>query len=357
MNEQEALQTQKKPAASWVEILERNKEAFAQALPSVGLTPERVIRTALTAMRQNPELTKCEPKSVVASILQACELGLSVSNTLGHCYLVPFNNTKKGIKECTMIIGYRGFTQLAIRSEKVNPIQTFIVYEKEPFALIGGSFPRIEHTPLPPTTRGEKKIGVYAVASLKDGGSVYAFLWADEVEAIKKRSRAGASGPWITDPDEMWKKTAIRRLAKMLPLSTDFQKAAVIDEYNEAGIVASDMIMTEEMPQVEDTVKPAIEQVKEPEPGQKKEIEGNGKDLRTEIIRMLMEVTGNSNVAAEKLKELSGFQGKNKDTGEIKWIEGKENPADLSDAAVKVTYGKVKKYYEEWKGAQNNEAA
>ena len=261
---------QKKPR-SWVEILELNKEAFAQALPSVGLTPERVIRTALTAMRQNADLMKCEPKSVVASLLQACELGLSVSNTLGHCYLVPFNNTKKGIKECTMIIGYRGFTQLAIRSEKVNPIQTFIVYENEPFTLSGGSFPRIEHTPLSPATRGDKKIGVYAVAPLKDGSSAHAFLWADEVEALKKRSRAGASGPWVTDPDEMWKKTAIRRLAKMLPLSTDFQKAAVMDEYNEAGIVASDVIMTEEEPQaLEDSVKP-----------------GNGPDKETEVGKLL----------------------------------------------------------------------
>lgn len=272
----EAVQTHKKPA-SWTEILEHNKEAFAQALPSVGLTPERVIRTALTAMRQNIDLTKCEPKSVVASLLQACELGLSVSNTLGHCYLVPFNNTKKGIKECTMIIGYRGFTQLAMRSGKVNPIQTFIVYEKEPFTISGGSYPRIEHTPLPPAARGEKKIGVYAVAPLKDGSSAHAFLWADEVEAVRKRSRAGEFGPWVTDPDEMWKKTAIRRLAKMLPLSTDFQKAAVIDEYNEAGIVASDVIIAEEEQQTfEDSVKPAVEPVKDPEPEQKKEPATNG---------------------------------------------------------------------------------
>ena len=46
----------------------------------------------------------------------------------------------------------------------------------------------------------------------------------------------------------------------MLPLSTDFQKAAVIDEYNEAGIVASDVIIAEEEQQTfEDSVKPAVE--------------------------------------------------------------------------------------------------
>lgn len=251
----EALEKKK---ATWLEILETNKEAFAQALPAVGLTAERVIRTALTAMRQNPDLMKCEPKSVIASLLQACEVGLSVSNTLGQAYLVPFNNARKGIKECTMIIGYRGFTQLAMRSEKVNPIQSFIVYENEPFELKGGSFPSISHTPLPPAQRGKNKIGVYAVAPLKDGTSAHAFLWADEVEALKKRSRAGSSGPWITDPDEMWKKTAIRRLAKMLPLSTDFVKAAVMDEYNEVGITASDVIVQdEEFIDIEETVKPA----------------------------------------------------------------------------------------------------
>ena len=40
----------------------------------------------------------------------------------------------------------------------------------------------------------------------------------------------------MTAEEEMWRKTPIRRLAKRLPLSPEFVRAAVLDEYHEAGI-------------------------------------------------------------------------------------------------------------------------
>jgi recombination protein RecT len=43
----------------------------------------------------------------------------------------------------------------------------------------------------------------------------------DEVDAIRKRSRSGSSGPWVTDYGEMAKKTSLRRLCKLLPLSPE----------------------------------------------------------------------------------------------------------------------------------------
>jgi recombination protein RecT len=61
-------------------------------------------------------------------------------------------------------------------------------------------------------------------------------LWAEEVEDVKKSSKAGNFGPWKTHEDEMWRKTAIRRLAKYLPLSVEFAKAAAVDELADAGI-------------------------------------------------------------------------------------------------------------------------
>lgn len=264
----------KETRRTWMELLTENEGQFRMALPKVGLTAERVVRIALTAMRGNPDLMLCDPKSVVASITQACEVGLSVSHTLGHAYLVPFNNRKTGKKECTLIIGYKGYMELARRSGKVHPIQTFIVYDKEEFRLVAGSHPYIHHpNPLPPSQRGTTKIGVYAIAPLMDGTSTFAFLWAEEVQALRKRSRASDSGPWVTDEEEMWKKTAIRRLAKALPLSEEWQKAAVIDEMAEIGLQGGDTL-TPEVPDIptdiEDTVqaaKAAFPEAKEPGTG------------------------------------------------------------------------------------------
>jgi len=62
---------------------------------------------------------------------------------------------------------------------------------------------------------------VYAVARLKDGGIQREVMTTAEVEKIRKKSRAGQSGPWKEHWDEMAKKTVIRRLVKLLPISVD----------------------------------------------------------------------------------------------------------------------------------------
>ena len=43
----------------------------------------------------------------------------------------------------------------------------------------------------------------------------------DEVEKVRKTSRAGAFGPWKDWWDEMAKKTVIRRISKRLPSRAD----------------------------------------------------------------------------------------------------------------------------------------
>lgn len=88
--------------------------------------------------------------------------------------------------------------------------------------------------------------------------------------------------------------------------------------------------------------------IKNPEPGKKDETE---KDLRVEITNMIKEMDTTGTESELMLKTFSGFMGKNKE-GEEKWIEGKTDVNALSDAAAKVTYGKVKKAYTAWKEGQ-----
>ncbi len=46
-----------------------------------------------------------------------------------------------------------------------------------------------------------------------------------EIDAIRKRSRASGSGPWVTDYAEMARKTVVRRLFKYLPASPEIATA------------------------------------------------------------------------------------------------------------------------------------
>jgi recombination protein RecT len=52
----------------------------------------------------------------------------------------------------------------------------------------------------------------------------------EDVEKIRKRSKAADNGPWVTDWEAMAKKTAIKQLCKYLPLSIEVQRGLAADE-------------------------------------------------------------------------------------------------------------------------------
>ena len=70
---------------------------------------------------------------------------------------------------------------------------------------------------------------MYAVAHLKDGGVQAEVMTLADINAIRKRSRSGDSGPWVTDFGEMARKTVIKRLCKSLPISVELATALEAD--------------------------------------------------------------------------------------------------------------------------------
>lgn len=240
-------------------LLERSKAQIAMALPK-HLNADRIIRVAMTSIQRNPQLLECDPISLVAAVIQSSQLGLEPDGILGHAYLIPFNNAKKNRMEVQFIPGYKGMIDLARRSGQVVAIGAHVVYENEPFKLVYGYEEKLDHEPLPPSKRGARK-GVYAAARLKDGSVHFEWLWAEEVEDIKNQSKARNFGPWKTHEDEMWRKTAIRRLAKYLPLSVEFAKAAAADELADAGISTAELF--DEDLSIEVTANPAKQTIDE----------------------------------------------------------------------------------------------
>lgn len=226
-------------------LLERSKAQIAMALPK-HLNADRIIRVAMTSIQRTPDLLKCDPISLVAAVIQSSQLGLEPDGILGHAYLVPFRNTKKNRMEVQFIPGYKGLIDLARRSGQVNRISAHVVYENETFTMEYGTKEILEHKPLPPSTRGDRK-GVYAVAVLNDGSPHFEWLWNEEIEAIKRQSKAVNFGPWKTHEDEMIRKTAIRRLVKYLPLSVELAKAAAVDELVDAGISTQELFELDEV--------------------------------------------------------------------------------------------------------------
>jgi recombination protein RecT len=208
------------PAQTISAYLKKMGPEIEKALPK-HMDADRLARIALTTFRTTPKLMECNVQSLMGSVMQAAQLGLE-PGLVGHCYIIPYG------KEATFIIGYKGMIDLARRSGNIESIYAHEVCENDEFEYEYGLHPKLVHKPSM-TDRG-KFIGAYAVAHFKDGGYQFEFMPREEIDKRKGRSKASKNGPWVTDYEEMAKKTVIRHMWKYLPISVEIQNQAAQDE-------------------------------------------------------------------------------------------------------------------------------
>lgn len=217
------------------------------------LTGERLTRIVMSAISRNHGLLECTKDSLYSAVLCCGQLGLEPS-LLGEAYLVPYNNSKMNRKEVQFQVGYKGLLALARRSGDISTITAEVVHAKDKFDYQLGDEPMIYHKPSLEDDAGEP-IFVYAIANLKDGGIQRVVMTKGAIEKIRTRSKAGSSGPWVTDWEEMAKKTAIKRLCKLLPMSIELADA--ISKDTEAEIDTTPSTNMKDVPaEVVDTTAP-----------------------------------------------------------------------------------------------------
>ena len=202
---------------------------IAKALPSV-LTPERFTRMVLTALSANEKLRECTPQSFLGAMMQAAQLGVEPNTPLGQAYLIPYKNN--GTLECQFQLGYKGLLDLAYRSGEVTIIQAHEVYENDEFAYEFGLEPKLRH--IPTTGKRGTVTHYYAMFKTKSGGYGFHVMGRDEVEEFAKKYsfayKKGYSTPWITNFDEMAKKTVLKACLKYAPIKTEFARTLSADE-------------------------------------------------------------------------------------------------------------------------------
>lgn len=188
------------------------KSQVALALPK-HMTADRFVRVALTALLKTPKLADCTPESVMECMLNCSALGLEPDGRRAH--LIPYGN------KCTLIVDYKGIVELAKRSGDVSNVFAQIVCDNDSFTWENGE---VKHQIDFRRDRGEMYV-VYAQITFKDGTKQVDVMTKHEVDAIRKRSKSSGSGPWVTDYNEMAKKTVFRRASKWVTLSPEVADA------------------------------------------------------------------------------------------------------------------------------------
>lgn len=201
------------------ELIEGNafKAQIMKALPA-HLKPDRFIRIALTAMTRTPKLAQCTQESLFKCLLDLSQLGIEPDGRRAH--LIPFENRKAGTTECQLIVDYKGLVELVMRAGTVSNLHADVVCENDTFEFDRGAITAHKIDFRKP--RGEV-YAVYSICRFKDGTEKSEVMTREEVEGIRKRSKAGQSGPWVTDWNEMAKKTVFRRMSKWLTLSPEYR--------------------------------------------------------------------------------------------------------------------------------------
>jgi len=287
--------------------LEGQKKQLALAVPK-HLPVDRLLRVAMTSIQQTPKLLECTPVSLLRCVMTCAQLGLEPDQFLGQAYLVPFWNSKKSQMEAQLIPGYRGYISLARRSGEVQSVSSQVAYTNDHFLLEYGINEKLEHRPVE-GDRGKPR-GAYVIFKYKDGGYSFDYMSAGDIEKIRARSKAGDSGPWVTDWDEMAKKTVIKRHSKLAPLSVEFQKAVALEDRaysgeSQAGIFDDLNGNVIDMEEGDKDVEALVKQFDEAMP--KDVDQGQLKVFLTKAADTFK--MSEDEVKAEAMKDLNGFLG------------------------------------------------
>lgn len=216
--------------------IEAQAARFGAILPA-GFDTDRFTNLVLTAIKAKPQLMECfatdEGKvSVLLSAMQAAAIGLEPDTPMQEAWLLPRRNG--GRMECQLSIGYQGYLKLARRSGDIKSITAQVVRQGDEFHYeYGLEDDVLRHVPR--SADGELT-HAYAVARYKDGGYNFVVLSKAEVEARRAKSDGWRSdksrqyNPWTTATDSMWRKSAVRELAKWMPKSADLARALSTDD-------------------------------------------------------------------------------------------------------------------------------
>ena len=228
-------------------------QAIDDALPK-HIDRPRYFRCLKVCFNKQPKLWNATHDSIYESSVKLAYLGLYPDGRQGH--LLPYNNRKAGTVECQAMVDYKGFIELAYRSGEVSSIHADVIYEGDIFEVDLGIIKR--HVPWyfrKDAERPDKKgkcVGAFCIVKMRHAEK-HEVMDSDQLDSIRSRSQSRDSGPWVTDTDEMRKKTVFRRASKWIPISPDVS-AALADD---------DDILEVEIPKrsisIESLRKPAIE--------------------------------------------------------------------------------------------------
>lgn len=211
--------------------LTENKEA----LPA-GFNQQRFILNCITVIqdmmkdnKKKEQLEKIKPETIPVCLAKAAYLGLDFFN--GECYAIPYGGN------LTFQTDYKGEIKLCKRysKNKIKDIFAKVVRQGDFFMEeVDGGKQNVQYRPKP--FSNEQMIGAFAIVVFEDGSMMYDTMSSEDIENVRNTySKMKDSQAWKSSTGEMYKKTVLRRLCKLIDL--DFDNIEQQKAYEDGGDV------------------------------------------------------------------------------------------------------------------------
>lgn len=233
--------------------LKENKGTFTTSLMELTTSDEKLLQ--------------CNPNALMSEALKAASLHLPLNKQLGQCYILPFKN--KGVMTPTLVVGTKGYLQLAMRTGKYETINADIVYEGE----LRGYDKVTGNLDLSGTRLSNVPVGYFAYFRMKNGLSKLLYMSLDDVciyakqysptvkfskdttaeslkeIALRQAEKGSSEGVgWYSNFESMAIKTVLRRL---------------ISKWGELSIESADITQIDEAPSAEQQRDEEFAEIKE----------------------------------------------------------------------------------------------
>jgi len=195
------------------------------ALLPADITTEQFRAALWLELTGRPALQACTPQSLRECIVKAATFGLLPGR---DCHFLPFGNKKQGQQVATYVPNYQGIILALERTGKVRRAFAHPVHEGDKWEY-DYFMDRPVH--IPAVTSGKKQgpeLFYYGAIQFRDNTFAVEIVTLEELEKIRRSSPAHESGPWVTWPDMMKRKSALKRVAKYVRLTP--QLAELLDE-------------------------------------------------------------------------------------------------------------------------------
>ena len=227
-------------------VIDETQDRFNKIAPStVNYDSERGF--AIQLIKNNSflgQVAQNNPRSLQQALTNVAAIGLSLNPAKKQAYLITRNiKTENNKFEQRVFLepSYMGLCDLATQSGCIEWVQAYVVRQKDNY-LNNGPGNKPDHSYNSFGDRGDI-VGVYCVAKTTKGDYLVSEMDKQKIDSVMERSESIKSarkkgkqpyGPWITDYEEMAKKTVIRNAFKTWP------KAKELNRMSEAVSISND---------------------------------------------------------------------------------------------------------------------